>query len=184
MAWIYPSGTASLKCHSTAECLQEQLAVKTSSAEDRGLQTKAWLRKGCAKLIGKGDFLSNTSVWVLGRALHVLINSRHLTKCSVIIYLLRGSPGLWCCCLAVSKELLGLCAHTAGATSYPHQPCTGKKELFQVHFSDVSEESSTLVLVSHLQGHTQMSASRAKAWHGKHVSLIGFTWYLSCQKEY
>lgn len=175
MVWIYPSGTAFLKCHSTAEHLQEQLAVKTSPAEDRGLQRKAWLRKGCAKLMGKGNFLSNTSVQVLGRALRVLMNSGHLTKCSVIICLLGGSPELWCCCLAISKVLLGFCTHTTGAPSYPHQPSADKKELFQVHFSDVSEEGSAPVLVSHLQRHTRMSASRTKACHGKQVSLVGIT---------
>lgn len=158
--------------------------MKTSPAEDRGLQRKAWLRKGCAKLMGKGNFLSNTSVRVLGRVLHVLMNSGHLTKHCVIIYLLGGSPELCCCCLAMSKELLGFCTHTAGAPSYPHQPCAGKKEFYQVHFCDVSEEGSAPVLVSHLQGHTRMSASRTKACYGKQVSLVGFTWCLSCQKEY
>lgn len=111
----------------------------------------------------EGNFLSNNGVRVLGRAvrltvaLRVLINSGHLRKCSVIVYLLGGAPKLCCCCLARSEEPLGDCSTTANAawgtevassTSVIHWL---KKELFQIDFSDVSEESSAPVKVSGTQ---------------------------------
>lgn len=117
------------------------------------------------------------------------------------IYLLGGSPELCCHCRAISEELRRDCSNRADAaqgtelassTSFVH--C--ERELFQIHSSDVSEESSapaegsgthwiatsasrtwvtlklsTAQLVSDLWVQT-LSASRAKPSLGKAGSLV------------
>lgn len=108
-----------------------------SPAEDRGLQRKTWLRRGCAKRKGKRDspqqewcLHTRQGSWVIV-ALHVLINSGHLPKCSTVIDLLGRSPELCCCCLAMGEKSLGttptqVMQPRAPRQLPPHQPCTGK----------------------------------------------------------
>lgn len=93
-----------------------------------GLQGKAWLGQGCAETTRKkGNFLSDSSVRVLGRAvrvtgaLRVLINSGHLPKCSMTTDLLGGSLELCCCCCCCCRESTSQipCADASRGSSAP-----------------------------------------------------------------
>lgn len=109
----------------------------------RGLQGKAWLEQR-----GKGNFLSNSSVWVLGRAgrvpgaLCVLINSGHETKCS---HGPAGRMDLWNCAAAAAaakKALPRLPALMFPEAAVPQGGAGGHSRLPQVPPTPVGLQSS------------------------------------------